>query len=1334
MSDLPPQLPEEEPSGDNAEGAPRPRIASATRALVMLAAVLLVAAGVTPLVIRSFDRAPTISTGDVPDGYALEVSGNGDTVDLASVGMARLGGTVDQDVARVIVEIQGQEADALIDRSVDPAVWWVNTAAPATGTYEFDVTAVGGNGRLSRSQMSLDFVFPGPEEVVTSQEAVVLGSKGAPTLKSYDAKTGEVALAGVKRGQVREGVYLVSDVADAAPAGLLRRVETEGSASGDVTVMTSQARLDEVIFQAKIEDSKGGAGQSVRLPGSVSQSFDAAVGVPKGTKPEGGIKALRESSKQAAAGKLKGLKAPQKLNLAKGLVVRFGVAAGVSAELDLELRYRKVWFFEVPTGLDHLDITVSANGTLVAELGGDGPTDPSKPDKSALAQLLAAEARRFEKEANLFEVDMPPVSFAIGPIPVVINGSLEAEAFANAQLVPKSVLAASTGFELGATASVTRSRATIDPIHEAKFFPEYALGIAGSASIGVKLEPGLEAYGTLGVGVLMSTDITGTFNAVALDSASEAGPGIDASLALNLGVGAQAEVEILSFFEKEWESPLKKYPIYSCSLTFYPAFAPGSVDCDAIGTPTSGGSTGSGGGGVDPGEGSEAGGDALTSIIVLDTSSSMSESDNEGKLRIEGAREAVADYLREVPNNARVGLRSYPEDSDCGSGTLLIPPQRVDRSAINSTVAQLEPDGNTPTHIALQAGLDDLPDSGFRTLILVSDGEANCGGEGGVACDVARDVAASGVELTVNTVGFQISSEGQQELECISQATKGSYKTVEDGAALAEELNALTEPRLTVALDVPDEIQLDASGVPAEPVEVSAVVNNVGGRDAKGVSLALRSEGGPGMDIPDAGQLIGNIRAGERRTASWEVDPAAAAEAFTAQWTAAATADAVEPVEASAETPVVVPGSGLGAESAPILADASRVAIVGDGGLVGATASGGCDADEEVVGALGSDSVFGERVNLSCRGAATAQIASGPESQARELQRRHDQGAVGAVLMNFGSADVGMPELLRRCVAGNCDPPPAKCDGGGTCDDPLDFEARLLGLQRSGMATLASIDAATGSSGVPLLVMAYPRLFPQTGRSRDACTEGGSDSLDVFNARTERLNDTLAELVRRAASAGLPVRFVQASEGALAGRTGDDGSVGPGRTACERRALVSVDSADGGVAVVAQEGFGTEMTRALLADAPDLGPVKQAERQTVDVGSGSGSTLPATNPLKVEADGFAAESTVEVLVGEPAVKVGELQSDGRGQVSGDVDVPEWAGDGEEDVRAVGVNSDGERREVVDTAKVSDGQSWPILRWMLPIVAALFFALAAWLTWLARPSRLRDEPTAFQPLT
>ena len=702
----------------------------------------------------------------------------------------------------------------------------------------------------------------------------------------------------------------------------------------------------------------------------------------------------------------------------------------------------------------------------------------------------------------------------------------------------------------------------------------------------------------------------------------------------------------------------------------------------------------------------------------------MSETDDNGVVRIEGARQAIADYLSEVDSNARVGLRAYPSDGDCGGGTLVIPPQRVDKGKINQTVARLEPAGNTPTHIALEAALEDLPDSGFRTIILVSDGEGNCGGENGASCEVARQVAASGVDLTFNTVGFQISDAGEQELQCISDATKGSYKTVNDGEELANELNALTEPRLTITMDAPPEIQMDASGTPTEPVEVTAVVNNVGGRDAKAVSLSLAQEGGPGVDIPDAGRLIGNIRAGERRSATWKVDPVVAAEGFTATWTAAAVAPGVEPGTDVAESNVVVPSTELGDEVGPLLKGASRVAILGDGGVVGADSDSDCEPPTEIIGRLGADDLFSDTQVLACAGASTVQIGSGSNSQLEELGSMQGSAPFDAALISMGSTDVGFPAMLDRCAAGDCDLPTPDCEGD-ECSliETTDYEQRLLGLQRSGVSVLAKTDAALGSSGAPIILTSYPKIFPDQGRSGESCLGEGTAAIEEFNARTERLNDTLAEITRRAQEAGLPVRLMASSEATLAGTVNDEGVTTPGRTACDRRALVSLGEDGKPPSPKPAEGYGGQLTRSLLADSGNWEAIKPSERGSVTPTASTGPSSAGGQLRPVKLDGFAPGSNVEVMVGDPGVYIGTLQADDDGAIDGELLVPEWTGNGTAELRGLGTDDAGNSVVASAPVQVSDGQPWGWLRWMLPIVSVLLFAAAAWFALRSRPAKV-----------
>ena len=52
-------------------------------------------------------------------------------------------------------------------------------------------------------------------------------------------------------------------------------------------------------------------------------------------------------------------------------------------------------------------------------------------------------------------------------------------------------------------------------------------------------------------------------------------------------------------------------------------------------------------------------------------------------------------------------------------------------------------------------------------------------------CETAKEVIAEGFDLTVQAAGFQISSDGLDELKCIADATGGNTYEATDGDELA---------------------------------------------------------------------------------------------------------------------------------------------------------------------------------------------------------------------------------------------------------------------------------------------------------------------------------------------------------------------------------------------------------------------------------------------------------------------------------------------------------------------------------------------------------------------
>lgn len=175
-------------------------------------------------------------------------------------------------------------------------------------------------------------------------------------------------------------------------------------------------------------------------------------------------------------------------------------------------------------------------------------------------------------------------------------------------------------------------------------------------------------------------------------------------------------------------------------------------------------------------------------IMVLDSSGSMAGSDGSGHTRIAAARTAIGSVVDSLPAGYPTGLRVYGagKPHGCDDTSLLQPVTALDRAAVKREVAAVRPKGDTPTALALTKAAADLPRTGRRTILLVSDGESDCGAP--KPCQVAAKLAGDGVGLRIDTVGFQVGGAARSELECVARAGHGAYYDAPDAAALGRQL------------------------------------------------------------------------------------------------------------------------------------------------------------------------------------------------------------------------------------------------------------------------------------------------------------------------------------------------------------------------------------------------------------------------------------------------------------------------------------------------------------------------------------------------------------------
>jgi len=185
--------------------------------------------------------------------------------------------------------------------------------------------------------------------------------------------------------------------------------------------------------------------------------------------------------------------------------------------------------------------------------------------------------------------------------------------------------------------------------------------------------------------------------------------------------------------------------------------------------------------------------------LVLDVSGSMRARDIDGESRMAAAKQAFNEVLDATPEEVQLGIRTlganYPGNdrkTGCKDTAQLYPVGTLDRTEAKTAVATLTPTGWTPIGPALLKAADDLQGGeGTRRIVLISDGEDTC--QPLDPCEVAREIAAKGIGLTIDTLGLVPNVKMRKQLSCIAEATGGTYTSVEHKEELTDRVNQLVD-------------------------------------------------------------------------------------------------------------------------------------------------------------------------------------------------------------------------------------------------------------------------------------------------------------------------------------------------------------------------------------------------------------------------------------------------------------------------------------------------------------------------------------------------------------
>lgn len=773
-------------------------------------------------------------------------------------------------------------------------------------------------------------------------------------------------------------------------------------------------------------------------------------------------------------------------------------------------------------------------------------------------------------------------------------------------------------------------------------------------------------------------------------------------------------------------------------------------------------------------------------VVVMDTSSSMSENDASGNVKIDGARSAVLDLINALPSNARFGLIAYPGNSGtgpggCPEGDVEIEVGPLSQTTASAAVRRLTPSGDTPTAEALTHAAEVIKAPGADgvstrngTIVLVSDGESNCGAD---VCETARQLSASGVQVAVNTVGFQISEEGAEELNCVADATGGKYVDAQDAEGLQNALQDLSGARLTLTASVPNPLPVVSGTGTSGPKAVVRVVND-GKKTATDVRLTLdfRDAGGRSgaVLVPRPILFLGNLEPGASRDVEMTIRPdSARLENFT--WTVTATAGNALPKKVTGSTTTATP------QLAGLLANVDRIAVVGDsyssgqgagdyreGTTGGEMAQNTCYRSANSYGyVLQKDS---DRVDMiACGGATTAafyeqqqsveSFGFGPKhwSTPQLLQLR--ALAVGpdspdAVLLSIGGNDVDFGGTITTCVLGA---PGQMCAWDMGIEEEQfkkDAATRIAAIGNDLRRVYRDVNRAVNDpearerrdgKWAPIIVVPYPRILPtaQSGaEAADGCTVAiNAREVAFLNDFLDMLNLEIFAAVGSLRSDDIPIFVASDVVNAFQPHhTICDGDSSYAVFAEDPAALISSQRVDINPDLFhpnkeGQNAMALAISTWAVGQTLKPGYAEQNWQHTVvrklnalenavaGVAFSPADIYLAGGDAQINADGFAPSSTVVIRVESTPRTLGMVATDNTGAVRAPIQLPGDIAPGTHHIRVLGFDASGMPREVVYPIRVAPPHTPAAL--VLVLVAVILTGVGA--IGLLRNRKLRQTP-------
>jgi hypothetical protein len=177
--------------------------------------------------------------------------------------------------------------------------------------------------------------------------------------------------------------------------------------------------------------------------------------------------------------------------------------------------------------------------------------------------------------------------------------------------------------------------------------------------------------------------------------------------------------------------------------------------------------------------------------LILDSSNSM-WGQIKGESKISIAKEVLKQIIDGLAEEMNVGLRLYghrykvEDKRACQDTELIIPIGPLQKDQLIQTIEKITPTGKTPLVYSILKSPQDFINLKGGTVVLISDGIESCEGD---IKSIAPKLKESGIELTVNIIGFDIKEEeARNQLETIAKSTGGIYLDAKDSQELLSSL------------------------------------------------------------------------------------------------------------------------------------------------------------------------------------------------------------------------------------------------------------------------------------------------------------------------------------------------------------------------------------------------------------------------------------------------------------------------------------------------------------------------------------------------------------------